>query len=289
MNKLLVFIILTLCSTVFVQAQHKRAFLVGISHYDNATTNYEWNDIHGVEDVKLISPLLKQQGFYITEVLDEKATYKHIISSLSKFINSCKKGDIIYIHFSAHGQPVEDKDGDEVDAWDEAIIPIDACKNFKKRKYEGKNHLLDDELNSYIKSLRRRTGERGYIYIVIDACHAGTSSRGEETTRGTMIGFTSNPDKQYNPPMEHKNSYVVSQCKGYSPITYLEACRSDQINRELKTKNGMFGALSFNVAQALKTVKLSSNSILFVNAVKQSIKAKDCWPQNQNMVIESTK
>lgn len=288
MHKLLITIILTFLPVFFVQAQHKKAFLVGISHYDNAATNYEWNDIHGVEDVKLISPLLKQQGFSITELLDEKATYKQIKNGLSKFIASCKKGDIVYIHFSTHGQPVEDKDGDETDSWDEAIVPVDAYKNYKRDQYEGECHLLDDELNSYLNTLRKKIGEKGYIYLVIDACHAGTTSRGDESTRGTMVGFTSNPKKQYNPPMERKNNYVIRQIKGYSPITYLEACRSDQINRELKTKDGMYGALSYNIAQVIKTLKISSNSTTFVDAVKQSAKTKGNWPNNQNLVVETT-
>lgn len=289
MNKLLVLVIFVFFATSFVQAQHKRAFLVGISHYDNVSTNYEWNDIHGVEDVKLISPLLKQQGFSITEVLDEEATYKHIKSSLAKFVKSCKKNDIVYMHFSTHGQPFEDKDGDEIDEWDEAIVPIDAFKNYKRGKYEGECHLIDDELNLYLTNLRKKIGEKGCIYMTIDACHAGTSSRGDETIRGTMIGFTSNPKKQYNPPMNRKCNYVIRHFNGYCPITYFEACRSDQVNRELKTKNGIYGALSYNIAQVIKTLNISSNSTSFIDAVKQSIKTKGNWPNNQNLVVETTK
>ena len=46
----------------FVYAQRKRAFLVGISHYDTALTGYQWNNINGVEDVNLLTPILKKQG-----------------------------------------------------------------------------------------------------------------------------------------------------------------------------------------------------------------------------------
>ena len=283
-------ILLALCIIIpNAFSQHKKAFMVGISHYDNATTNYEWNNIHGVEDIKLISPLLKSQGFAITEVLDEQATYSQIKSRLTKFSNSIKKGDIIYIHFSMHGQPFEDKDGDETDKWDESLVPYDAFKKFQKGKYEGSHHLIDDELNKYFNTIRKKAGETGCIYVVIDACHAGTSSRGEDTTRGTMIGFTSNPRIQYNPPMEHRNSYIISTAQSFSPITFIEACRSDQINRELKTKEGMFGALSYNIAQVLQTMKISDNRDQFINALKQSVKRKGLWPQNQNMVIETSR
>jgi hypothetical protein len=31
-------------------------------------------------------------------------------------------GDIIYLHFSCHGQPFEDMNGDEADGWDESYL-----------------------------------------------------------------------------------------------------------------------------------------------------------------------
>ena len=62
-------------------------------------------------------------------------------------------GDIIYLHFSCHGQPIEDIDGDEDDGWDEALIPFDAKKKYQKGTYTGENHITDDELNSYLKRL----------------------------------------------------------------------------------------------------------------------------------------
>ena len=56
-----------------VNAQRKRAFLVGISHYDTALTGYQWNNINGVEDINLLNPALKNQGFTTTVLLDEQA------------------------------------------------------------------------------------------------------------------------------------------------------------------------------------------------------------------------
>ena len=167
-------------------AQRKRAFLVGISHYDTALTGYQWNNINGMEDVKLLCPVLKKQGFVITALLDGQATFSNIVSQVAQFTSKTKKGDIVYLHFSTHGQPVEDINGDEEDGWDESIVPIDAYKLYKKGVYEGKKHLTDDLLNKYIKKLRERIGPSGYLYVIVDACHAGTSSRAnDETIRGT--------------------------------------------------------------------------------------------------------
>ena len=269
-------------------AQRKRAFMVGISHYDTALTGYQWNNINGVEDINLLSPILKKQGFYLTTLLDEQATYQNITKQLSAFTNQTKKGDIVYLHFSAHGQPVEDLNGDEEDGWDEAIVPIDAYKNYKKGVYEGKKHLLDDQLNTYIKKLRTKIGPSGFLYVVIDACHAGTSSRAnDETVRGTKVGFTYS-NKVFKPSAQKKSHYKVEATPKMSHVMYLEACRPDQVNMEIKVDGKRYGPLSYNIAQALQAKSLSANGNEFLNQVKASIMKGGKWPNNQNLVTETS-
>lgn len=270
------------------KAQQKRAFMVGISHYDTALTGFQWNNINGVEDINLLEPILKKQGFYLTTLLDDKATYQNITTQLTNFINHTKKGDIIYLHFSTHGQPVEDLNGDEQDGWDEAIVPIDAYKLYKKDVYEGKKHLLDDQLNVYIKKLRTKIGPNGFLYIVIDACHAGTSSRAnDETVRGTKVGFTYN-NKVFKPSAQKKSHYRLDASAKMAHVMYLEACRPDQVNMEIKVKDKRYGPLSYNIAQALQLKPLSANANNFLSNVKTSIMNGGWWPNNQNLVIETS-
>ena len=287
-RKLLLIIGLSFMASIAGNAQRKRAFMVGISHYDTALTGYQWNNINGVEDINLLSPILKKQGFYLTTLLDEQATYQNITKQLSTFTNQTKKGDIVYLHFSAHGQPVEDLNGDEEDGWDEAIVPIDAYKNYKKGVYEGKKHLLDDQLNTYIKKLRTKIGPSGFLYVVIDACHAGTSSRAnDETVRGTKVGFTYN-NKVFKPSAQKKSHYKVEATPKMSHVMYLEACRPDQVNMEIKVDGKRYGPLSYNIAQALQAKSLSANGNEFLNQVKASIMKGGKWPNNQNLVTETS-
>lgn len=269
-------------------AQRKRAFLVGISHYDTALTGYQWNNINGVEDVNLLSPILGGQGFSLTSILDDKATYQNITTQLSSFINKTKKGDIVYLHFSTHGQPVEDTDGDEEDGWDESIVPIDAYKLYKKGIYEGESHLLDDQLNKYVKKLRKKIGPTGFLYFVIDACHAGTSSRAnDETVRGTKVGFSFN-NKVFKPSNQKKSHYKIEAAPKLSNVLFLEACRPDQVNTEIRVKGKRYGPLSYSIAQALQTKSLSVNANEFLSSVKTSIMNGGCWPNNQNLVVEAS-
>lgn len=281
-----IFIAILFSSVVF--AQRKRAFLVGISHYDTALTGYQWNNINGVEDVNLLSPPLKKQGFVLTTLLDEQATFDNITRQLSLFVDKTKKGDIVYLHFSTHGQPVEDLNGDEEDGWDEAIVPIDAYKMYRKGTYEGKKHLIDDQLNQYVTKLREKIGNTGFLYVVIDACHAGTSSRGnDDVVRGTNVGFTYN-NKVFKPTSTKKSHYKIDASEMQANVMFMEACRPDQINMEIKIGGKRYGPLSYNIAQALSIYKLSTNADEFLKHVKASIMKEGHWPNNQNLVTETS-
>ena len=288
MRKLLLIICLFCVVGITGNAQRKRAFMVGISHYDTALTGYQWNNINGVEDIKLLEPVLKKQGFYLTTLIDEQASYQNITTQLSNFISKTKKGDIVYIHFSAHGQPVEDLNGDEEDGWDEAIVPVDAYKLYKKGTYEGKNHLLDDQINKFVKKLREKIGPSGFLYVVIDACHAGTSSRAnDETIRGTKVGFTYN-NKVFKPSASKQSNYKVEASAKMANVLFIEACRPNQVNMEIKVGDKRYGPLSYNIAQALSSKPLSLNADEFLSCIKASILKNGRWPNNQNMVTEKS-
>lgn len=284
----IVVLVMSVLLVLPVFSQRKRAFMVGISNYDTALTGYQWNNINGVEDVNLISPILKKQGFYLLTLLDEQATFDNITRQLSAFVSKTKKGDVVYLHFSTHGQPVEDQNGDEKDGWDEAIVPIDAYKIYKKGTYEGKKHLLDDQLNKYVVKLREKIGPSGMLYVVIDACHAGTSSRAnDETVRGTKVGFTAN-NKVFKPSITKKSHYKIEASTKWANVLFIEACRPDQVNKEVKVGSKSYGPLSYNIAQALSVKPISLNAKDFIEAIKASILKGGKWPNNQNMVIESS-
>jgi len=285
--RLFLFLVALLLSST-ANAQRKRAFLVGISHYDTALTGYQWNNINGVEDVNLLSPILKNQGFVITTLLDDQATFDNIVSQIVKFTNKTKKGDIVYLHFSAHGQPVEDLNGDEEDGWDESIVPIDAYKIYKKGFYEGQKHLTDDLLNKYVKKLREKIGQSGFLYVVIDACHAGTASRAnDETIRGTHVGFTYN-NKVFKPSTNKKSHYQIDASVKQSNVLFIEACRPDQVNTEIKVDGKHYGPLSYNIAQTLSGFTLTTNGKDFVESIKHSLMNTKRWPNNQNLVTETS-
>jgi len=271
----------------------KRALLVGISKY-RANGRTAWGNIHGKEDVDSLAPALIKKGFTVTSLVNEQATYQGITSSLKRLITETKKGDIVFIHFSCHGQPVEDGllkgySKDEKDGYDEAIVPIDAGKEYSPNGYKGEKHLIDDELNGYIKSLQTKIGPKGMLYVTIDACHAGRMYMGGlESMRGTKEALASKP-MRYNPPENHISHYPVEKGNNLSPVLFIEACRSYQRNSEIRVKGKEFGSLSYHLWQTLKSMpKFDQNASEFKNKVKSSAEQKGPWPKDQDLVTESS-
>ena len=275
-----------------MMAQTKRALVVGISEYEKINDN-AWGAIHGANDADLIISVLKKQGFKSTKISDKAATAKRIRKSLSDLVASCKSGDIIYLHFSGHGQPFEDVDGDEEDGWDESIVPYDAQMAYKIKTYEGQNHITDDELHNYLKQIRKAVGSKGYVCVVIDACHAGGASRGEDEidedeeqyVRGTKKGF-SPTGKEFRPRINAKGAFRIPQESGLANIMILEACRSYQSNYEIKEDGKYYGPLTYYISQVLAKRKLSC-SIDWISEVNSMMKA-DKRLTRQNMVYETS-
>lgn len=234
-------IFLMLLSAVTLPARERRALLVGIGEYPAES---EWTLVHGDNDVRIIREFLLGQGVKaecIEIVTNEEATKKGILSALERLAKTAGKGDVVYIHFSGHGQQVTDLDGDEEDGFDEAWVPYDARKKYVSRVYEGENHIIDDELNAYLKKLRAKVGPKGRITVVSDACHSGSGSRGlgdDEYFRGT--------DEKFILPAG------TARWSGRSNTVewlFIGACKSYQTNYECKASDGQFyGCLSYVIA-----------------------------------------
>lgn len=276
-------------STQLVIAQNKRALLVGISDYQCVNKYGGWNNIHGKNDIDMLYPTLKKCGASVSCLYDKEATKAGITKALNALVSQCKTGDIVYLHFSTHGQPFEDISGDEDDGWDESIVPVDAPIEYTKGKYEGENHMIDDELHDYCTKIRKAIGTKGMLYVVIDACHAGKASMGieDDVIRGTKAGFTRS-GKYYRPQqLEKGNFYNIPSSPSLGKVVFIEACRSYQVNKEIVEGGKHFGALSYYINRVLSNNELSKDS-KWIETVK-GLMDMDPRLTNQNMVVEYSK
>ena len=127
-----IFIIALILFAIQVSANNRWAIVVGISNYPKETG---WGKISGVADVDIVIPMLKQNGFNENNIItltDKQATKKGIEAAFDNLANQVKSGDVIYFHFSGHGQLITDLNNDERDeygdliGYDTALIPYDA-------------------------------------------------------------------------------------------------------------------------------------------------------------------
>lgn len=202
-------------------AQTKHALVIGLGEQEDK----HWAKINGDKDVPYVLDMLSVVGCAdIKTLVNKEATKDSIIEAFKMLEAECEVGDIVYIHFSGHGQWVTDINGDEEDGWDESWIPYDAyliyCDNDK-----GEKHLIDDEINEFLTRIKTKIGDSGAILVVVDACHSGDSTRGDdigETLRGVYNEFVI-PDKKKTKTSRIKEQWLV-----------LSACKDYQLNQELK-------------------------------------------------------
>ena len=250
------FIIILCIVSLCCPAQQKHALIVAIANYP---TESGWSKINSDNDRTLLVPEFKRLGFKVTTLQNEQATKQGIIQSLSHLAKQVHSDDYVCIHFSCHGQQMEDNNQDEEDGLDEALIPYDAYLSYKKGIYEGKNHLRDDDLEEHLTTIRKKLGEKGTLLVTLDACHSGTADRDEEYVedddapiRGTSAIFSSNP---FFLSPENKNverQITLPQQKGMSSYCIISACQPFQRNFETKVKGVYYGTLSYALYQTLK-------------------------------------
>ena len=168
-----------ICLPNFLYAQTKHALIVAIGNYPKPEIN-NWDIINSVHDVPLIkNALLLSQQFSeknIQVLLDSAANKNGILGAIDKLYGSVNKGDIVVIHFSSHGQQLEDDNGDEIDGLDEAIVPYGAVYNpdTDKAVEISKGYIRDDLFGEKINQLRNKLGKDGDVLIILAACHSGS-------------------------------------------------------------------------------------------------------------------
>lgn len=224
----------------------KRALVIGIGSYPQGSG---FSKINGDRDVPVVTDMLTSLGFKksdITALVNQNATFDNIQSAFRTLSNISELGDIIYIHFSGHGQQITDLNGDEEDGLDEAWIPFDAQAMFKRGIYEGEHHITDDMLNGWLTSINKKIGNSGNLIVIADACHSGDSTRDiededeqeKEITRGIFENFIINV---YNKLTDiTKPKYSVDWIN-------ISACKSYQVNYEYRKEN--VGSLTYAIFQ----------------------------------------
>ena len=127
--------------------------------------NYNQRPLAGcVHDARAWGSVLSGLGYDVTYLLDGAATRAAILRELEALVASATPATPVVFQFAGHGTQLPDDGGDEVDAYDEAFVPID---------YDKGRLLLDDDVADVLGGLR----DGASIALFMDCCHSGTNSR----------------------------------------------------------------------------------------------------------------
>ncbi len=184
------------------------ALLVGVADYN------EPSGIHDLlgprNDVTMIWRALKARGaapediavltdglprapeFPLPGGLPEKA---NILAGLDRLAAEAQAGDTVLFYYSGHGtrQPVDPskpQDEPETDGMDQVLLPADVGP-YDPIDMTIKNAIIDNLLGEKIDAI---LAKGALVWAVVDACHSGTVTRGEDVTRTVDPALLGVPD-----------------------------------------------------------------------------------------------
>ena len=152
-------------------------------------------------------------------------------------------------------------------------------------------------INTFVSDIRRILGPKGALYVVIDACHAGGSSRGDGLTRtrgidnrGSNEGLSRSNKKFDFSNAEDERNYHLPNSRGLAPAVFFVACTAKERNKEISVKGKEYGSLSYMVYLTLigKNGKIGSKPDAFERAVRYTVMKSTFWPKRQTLVTESS-
>lgn len=251
-------------------AQQKHALVVAVADYPTRTEGRSWTDLSSLNDVKLVKVMLKEQGFEAKNIQileDTEANTSNVMKAFDDLIAKLKKGDIVYFHYSGHGQQIADLDPatypnlkyiskDEHDGFDEALALYNAPIDYFEG-YDFTGHLIDDQLDYFVTKIETILGTNGHLVCVLDACHSGSGTRG--TAPAKRRG-----SKDKCRPTGYKPKRSVEGEQNFSDLNMnstdgvkaiFMGCRNDEINYETEVEGVGYGSLTYGIVTAISSLK----------------------------------
>ena len=261
MRALALILIIMLGSVLSGHAQTKRALIICVGEQ----LDKEWADINAENDILYVKQLLDFYKYSDVSIISgREATKQGILDKFDNLADRCVKGDLVYIHFSGHGQRMTDVNRDEImikdkDRYDESWIPYDAYMTYCEQD-KGEKHLSDDEIAKLLSSIKTKIGEEGEILVVVDACHSGGSTRGDDELydglciRGAEKYFEI-PERAEVPSTDISEQWLT-----------LSACKDYQVNAECVSPK--VGKLTYILHELRRSLHSMSNDE-FLHAVSK--------------------
>jgi len=169
------------------------AVLVGVADYPNSPLPRTDEDASRI--ARALQAHVPGDRLQMHLLLNQQATQSNVRRALTQVAQQATRDDQIIFFFSGHGTPVADRNGDEPDDVDEALVLIDG-------------NLIDDELAAILEATPAKA------MIAIDACFSGGFLFDVGNAKGRMTLLSSDEDL---------TSAVPSNAGGYLSLALAEA------------------------------------------------------------------
>ena len=237
-----------------LSAQKRIALLVGIGQYQDGN----WSKLNGDKDVNFMDSTLRNYEFFsISNLKNNQATQQGILTGLKNLESKAQTGDIVLFHFSGHGQLIADQNRDEVDGYDEAIVPWDSPLGAQFSN-DPRRLIRDDDLASLFLAIRKKIGPKGTLICVLDACYSAELLRNENNivVRGApFIAAAQNYQQEMKKgetshPIDTSSiEHALHESLGH--YVAFSACLANEKNYEYHDKQ--MGSLTYAFCTALNT------------------------------------
>lgn len=245
----------------------KRALLIGINEYKAASVS----DLGGcVNDVELMKSLLVGKFDFPAEnvlvLRDAQATRNAILDAIQKhLIEPAGPNDVLLLHYSGHGSQMTDVSGDELDTFDETIVPHDSRQG-------GVFDISDDELNGLVSQAVKKTPN---VVVILDSCHSGSGVRAALT--GNVIRQI--PPDTREPPTPATFAIGTRGLTGGrsgfelegSRYVLISGSRDDELSNEGSFEDRRHGTLTYFLTRALLALSAGSTYRDVMDAVKADV------------------
>ena len=283
---------LCFCFSQLVQAETRRALLVGIDKYTPAQTTTttsaadttveqhadssptkkpairgSWSDLDGaVNDVEAMRALLiARYGFQpdnIRVLTNAEATRERILTEMRQhLIEPATPGDVHVFFYAGHGSQVTNSRSTELDKKDETIVPADA--------HQGAWDIRDKELRHFFNEVLDKGAS---LTVFFDSCHSGSVARGlvpvgkarflppDPRDIGEVVGVE--PDDA-RPAPEERGALVFSATQDYQ-------LAKEATDEEHNTQHGAFTLALLHVLRTAPPHESASETFRRVKAKLQT-------------------
>ena len=204
----------------------KRALCVGIN-------NYKTSPLQGcINDALDWQRELTRRGYSTDLLVDGFATKTVILERLSALVAGARWGDRLVFTYSGHGTFIPDRDGDEPDHRDEALVSVDM------------RTISDDEVYNATGGIPR--GVR--FTIISDSCHSGSMAR--------FVGGSITAQARFIDPAHVTVDSAPKQRGLPAKAMLLSGCQDHEVSYDAHIDGRYRGAMT---AAALKTLPFAGS------------------------------